>query len=65
MLVLPVGLAASSSARASSRSTSAANVNVDGTHERARERQIAAKVDRALRAARDGPCGGNTSRGGF
>jgi len=35
--------------------------DVDGAAEVARERQIAAKVERALRAARDGSRGGGTT----
>ena len=44
---------------------SPSDIDVDGALERARERQIAAEVERALRPARDSARGGATRRGGF
>ena len=65
-LVLPVGLVdgrACACARACAASPSKSGV--DGALERARECQIAAEVERALRPARDSARGGAACRGDF
>ena len=76
-LVLPVGLIGGpvggvvegaeqvGAARLELELSSDSNIYVDGALKRARERQIAAEVERALRAARDGARGGAACRGDF